>query len=656
MQHHDSNRYSARNPVHAENRQSTPNFGIYLGIVKDATDLNKTGKLKVYIPALHKNARLEENFFYCQWTSPFAGATNIEDVGKRVENYEQTQKSYGLWMVPPDIGNTVLVAFIDGDIGRGVIINCMYPENFTNMVPGMPAGLSYGDPGMLTPVAEKNIRSADTRNEPGTLRPLHVDMAEALVKQGLINDPIRGAGTSGSKRESPSEVYGLLTPGPKDPKIPGHRTGGHQFVLDDNVNSRLIRLRTAGGSQLLLDDTTGSIYMITRSGRSWAEMDHFGNMRFYGEGSISMRAGGNFNIRADRDVNIEAGNDINLRAAGDYDSSGYRGPALGVGGAINLNAATDINQFAKLNFLATSEQGDLQLNAAGQLSLTSSSPNQSGAVNVLATSGPVRVQGATDVSLLSGATMAFTSGAPMGIGSPLLLINSGGPTAAPALPALAASTVDPQGQQDQSREAPEFDRDAARRGQPAIKTMGRRPAGPTVKTIVSDLVTAEPYAGHYQFDPVTNPPGSVTENRDPEAMAKMLARAGLPAPTNTATTPQSIADSMRNIYGNTTNAASTITQTLARGASKVISGLRNTVAVVRGFITRLIPPIRFPTVTAAAQRIIGTIRKITDVMAQLMQIATNIQGMIVDLLSGAAAAMRRIISDVIRQATTQATT
>ena len=95
-----------------------------------------------------------------------------------------------------------------------------------------------------------------------------VGLNRAIVKQGLINDATRGAGSSGSRRESPSEVFGILTPGPRKSDITGNendydiRLGGHQFVMDDNVDSRQIRIRSAEGNQVLLDDNEGIIYLI----------------------------------------------------------------------------------------------------------------------------------------------------------------------------------------------------------------------------------------------------------------------------------------------------------------------------------------------------------------------------------------------------------
>ena len=123
--------------------------------------------------------------------------------------------------------------------------------------------------------------------------------------QGLENDPLRGTTTSGVMRETPSKVIGLLTP------------GQHQFVLDDgdkDGNNKLIRLRTTNGTQLLLDDVAGHIYLISKNGESWVELSADGRIHLYGSKDINIRSQENINLYADNNVNIEAGLNINMKA------------------------------------------------------------------------------------------------------------------------------------------------------------------------------------------------------------------------------------------------------------------------------------------------------------------------------------------------------
>ena len=88
----------------------------------------------------------------------FMGGNSTEDGASTYEAYNDTQKSYGMWFVPPDVGVTVLVTFVDGDPSQGFWIGCI-PSNFGNhMVPAI-AGSS-----------EVEIDEADkkTYNWPGT--------------------------------------------------------------------------------------------------------------------------------------------------------------------------------------------------------------------------------------------------------------------------------------------------------------------------------------------------------------------------------------------------------------------------------------------------------------------------------------------------------
>jgi hypothetical protein len=133
-------------------------------------------------------------------------------------------------------------------------------------------------------------------------------MSSALKQQGLEGDTIRGVTTSSVTRETPSKVMGILTP------------GQHQFVMDDgdkDGNSKLIRLRTTSGTQLLLDDTSGHVYVISKHGESWMELSADGRIHLYGSKDISIRTQENLNLYADKDINIEAGLNVNIKAGAD---------------------------------------------------------------------------------------------------------------------------------------------------------------------------------------------------------------------------------------------------------------------------------------------------------------------------------------------------
>ena len=69
-----------------------------------------------------------------RYLSPFYGVTPTQAIGNN-DGYEWTQKSYGFWAVPPDIGTRVLVIFAEGNAAYGYWIGCIQ-ENYMNfMVP-----------------------------------------------------------------------------------------------------------------------------------------------------------------------------------------------------------------------------------------------------------------------------------------------------------------------------------------------------------------------------------------------------------------------------------------------------------------------------------------------------------------------------------------
>ena len=125
-------------------------------------------------------------------------------------------------------------------------------------------------------------------NYDATPKPIH-PFAETLLKQGLSADDMRGNTSSSARRESPSQVFGISTPGRKDIGTTKQPVGakdsgatdhvvrktGHTFVMDDGAEdgtNQLTRLRTASGHQLLMHDTEGVVYIANGSGNAYIEM------------------------------------------------------------------------------------------------------------------------------------------------------------------------------------------------------------------------------------------------------------------------------------------------------------------------------------------------------------------------------------------------
>lgn len=277
--------------------------GVYVAVVKDNYDPLHFGRLEVWIPDFGGDPRDKVNWVTVNYASPFAGSTSIFEQGSNVTEYEDTIKSYGFWGVPPDLDSRVLVAFASGRIELGYWFACLYQRGTQISVPGIPAKRTYD--GAPKPAAPKNKKD---KNPDLQLYVLHKPLYEALVKQGLDEDKLRGLTSTSAERESPSRVIGILSPQQQ------------QFYIDDgdkNGDNRQIRLRTRNGTQLLLDDTSGHIYMISRDGDNWFEMNNDGQVWIYAKNDISIRSERNINLRADENVNIEAGIAVNIKAEED---------------------------------------------------------------------------------------------------------------------------------------------------------------------------------------------------------------------------------------------------------------------------------------------------------------------------------------------------
>lgn len=309
--------------------------GVYIGTVKKNDDPQNMGRLQVYIESFGGKPDDPMNWISVSYASPFAGTTSIFEQGANVEEYADTMKSYGFWAVPPDIDNKVLIAFADGKLDLGYWFACLFSRNTQISIPGLPAKNTHK--GEKRPAAPKNKKDKDTDLEKYVE---HTPMYNALKQQGLEEDTTRGLTTSSAMRESPSRVIGLLTP------------GQHQFVMDDgdkDGHNKLIRLRTVNGVQLLLDDESGHIYMISKTGNSWVEISSDGQIHLYGSNDINIRSEANINLHADKNVNIEAGEAITLAAAKD----------------ITLQSGANMQLIAKSDTMITSGQTSHISSSAG---------------------------------------------------------------------------------------------------------------------------------------------------------------------------------------------------------------------------------------------------------------------------------------------------
>ena len=423
-------------------------FGVFMGFVKNTSDIQDMGRLQVWIPEFGSAPDDSAGWITVSYCSPYAGATNDATISNSdLESFDGTQTSYGMWMVPPDINNKVIVMFINGDSARGIWIGSLYDQYMNSMVPGnADTTNNYQYNGKNVPTAEYNKNDSTVTIPDAATKPYNQTKFRGIGNQGLINDTIRSVTNSSGRREAPSQVFGISTPGPiinsSKPFDEARRAGGSAFVMDDNTSNEYIQFTTKSGAQLHINETNGFVYMINRDGTGWVQMDKDGNIDIFGAKDISCRAQRDINLRADRNVNIEAGQNVFIKAAQDtiqgtttftYNVNNSPstktipvwnnvGEGNGSGGNVVIEALNDIhttadtdilftatngniNNVAGTGFLATTQNGGVDINSNIGIKLTAGGAfdiNSSGNVRV-SSDGSLNFIGSDDIILCTEA-------------------------------------------------------------------------------------------------------------------------------------------------------------------------------------------------------------------------------------------------------------
>ena len=358
--------------IGSETSYTTLDSGPYVGIVKDNVDTTRMGRLKVVIPALAGTSKVSEGeLISVEYAPPFYGAKSVQGVNPTTPgSYQDAQHSYGMWMVPPDIDSRVLVIFAEGKISLGYWIACVQEPFINNMTPGIASSEDTFDED-TSDFGQKNEETYGTGNVPAgeinrkffsevseagfdkLKKPVH-PFTKKLRDQGLVQDTVRGTTSSSARRETPSNVFGISTPGPIDKRVakkdkvgpnddlkevPLTRKAGHTFVMDDgdaDGNNHLVRLRTSSGHQLVMHDTAGVMYLANSEGTVWMEFSNNGLVDVYAQTGYNLRSGADINFHAEGNINMYANKNIKIKA---NESTG--GVSLD-GSRINALASDDV--------------------------------------------------------------------------------------------------------------------------------------------------------------------------------------------------------------------------------------------------------------------------------------------------------------------------
>jgi len=383
----------------------TVDVGPYEAVVISHVDGTRSGQLKVYIPDWGGLQNDPDNQVKVSYCSPFFGQTFGSDSQLESPNSPMsTGQSYGFWFVPPDVGNKVLVIFAAGDRDRGYWIGCIYDTASHHMVPGLGRNVGGASNSLVGPdiaqyqTSDQSLPAveADSGNGeyfapdgiPNTSRFPHEFQSMQLIAQGLDRDPIRGAISSSSLRESPSNVYGISTPGRSattTPQVTGKalgdnpaqaviaRKGGHQFVMDDgdaNGTDQLMRFRTAGGHQILMNDTEKVLYIASSTGNQWMEFSDDGSINVFGAAGINMRSKGPMNLYSDSAVVIDSGGSVAINGQMGVSISALT--SVSIQSVISTTVASDgLLKLSAIGAASVAAGGALKLSGIGVVAIDS---------------------------------------------------------------------------------------------------------------------------------------------------------------------------------------------------------------------------------------------------------------------------------------------
>lgn len=339
-------------------------YGPFLGVVMNNVDPARLGRLQVYIEVFGDGDMSDDSkWTWVRYLPPFYGVTPLGKSGSTGEGtYPGNQNSYGMWFTPPDIGVKVMCVFVNGQRDKGYYLGSVIDDGAIHMLPAIGAESNY-IPGNAnqeayfanaaqmptTEINNNNVNLDNAGRYYEQSKPIHGVVAAELFQQGLAKDVERGPIRSSAQRESPSSVFGISTPGvpiyqgglkpedirdklnsgevkPLDLEVIG-RMGGHTLVMDDgdiDGRNQLLRLRTAKGHQIMMNDTGNFFHIIHANGQTWLEFGEEGTIDLYSTNSINLRTQGDLNLHADRDINMYAGRDIKTKAKQDIISEADR--------------------------------------------------------------------------------------------------------------------------------------------------------------------------------------------------------------------------------------------------------------------------------------------------------------------------------------------
>ena len=392
--------------------------GAYLARVIDVLDPTFNGRLKISLLRDQGNAgNTDGQTYVVNYASPFFGHTPFEAMGLNKNEFTDTQQSYGMWAVPPDVGVTVMVLFIEGDPSKGYWFACVPPRFANHMVPAIGAAdtsPTEDERSSLVAISDADKKKFNTKqplpvgeinkkvnglgdqeiDAEKIQKPIH-PITDRFFLQGLLEDDARGVTTTSSRRNNPNAVFGISTPGPLDygpngkrmrrgtkenpsVEVPVTRLGGTQFVMDDG-DDRYIRATspqdgpvkyvqaTDANPNVGLLDLPYNEYtrLRTRTGHQLLlhnseDLIYIGNSK--GTAWLELSSNGKIDIFANDSISLHSMNDVNIKA--DRDINMEAGRNVNVKATAEYQSPESLHNDPKIEDSIKQENGRVQIESA----------------------------------------------------------------------------------------------------------------------------------------------------------------------------------------------------------------------------------------------------------------------------------------------------
>jgi hypothetical protein len=327
------------------------------GVVVDTNDPQQMNRMKVWVPAVDGDLYNVADLPWVTYVSPLAGQTRNYPAGPGADEGKGLV-SYGMVMTPK-IGAQVIVSFVYGDPNKRIYVGSFFRDHGNRSLPaGRNSELGAApltdtlDP--LEPQASNLAAQFGgdlSASEAQTRGVFERQVAQAkTAKDGAegyqqnVVTPTEATATGDKKRPVyDPQTYALTTP------------GRHSIIMQDHPTTGRVRIKTAAGHQVILDDANERVYISTARGAVWIELDQDGRLHARADAGVHLSTGGDFEVAAAGAIRLAAGKGVHVQAGAEMSLAACAGLSLS-GKGVNLESTAAFNVLAAGSLVQTGSQ------------------------------------------------------------------------------------------------------------------------------------------------------------------------------------------------------------------------------------------------------------------------------------------------------------